>query len=118
MIGDLIMKLLHTRTNAHVLHLKSRSYAQHVALGEFYDALPDFADRIAEAHQGMYGLIETYPPTYRHVDDPQTLVGALGDWVEANRYKACEKDDTALQNIIDELLAQCATTAYKLRFLK
>jgi len=118
MIGDLIMKLLHTRTNAHVLHLKSRSYAQHVALQEFYESLVGYADRIAETYQGMYGLISAYPATFRMLDDPQKLVESLQDWVEENRLKACDKGDTALQNIIDELLAQCATTAYKLRFLK
>ena len=37
--GELVMRLFHARTTAHVLHLKSRSYAQHVALNEFYDGV-------------------------------------------------------------------------------
>ena len=48
MIGKLIMELFHARTTAHVLHLRSRSYAQHVALNTFYDEIIDLADTLAE----------------------------------------------------------------------
>lgn len=52
MVGEFVMKALHARTNAHVLHLKSRSYARHVALGDFYDVLVDLLDGYVEAYQG------------------------------------------------------------------
>ena len=61
MVGEFVMKALHARTNAHVLHLKSRSYARHVALGDFYDALVDLLDGYVEAYQGAFGIIEDYP---------------------------------------------------------
>ena len=35
--GAFIMCLLHGVTNAHILHLQSQSYAQHKALGSFYE---------------------------------------------------------------------------------
>ena len=39
MIGELIIKLLHARTNAHILHLGTTSYAKHKALNDFYDEI-------------------------------------------------------------------------------
>lgn len=117
-MGELIMLLLHSATNAHVLHLKSRSYAQHIALQEFYEGLRDFADTLAEVYQGKYGLIESYPARYTFVAEPLALVTGVAEWVEGNREEVCDDDDKDLQNIIDELLAHCAKTAYKLKFLK
>lgn len=35
--GEFIMRLFHSRTVAHVLHLKTRSYAAHKALQKFYE---------------------------------------------------------------------------------
>jgi hypothetical protein len=37
--------------------------------------------------------------------------------VEEMRYKVCDKDDTALQNIIDEIVGLYLSTLYKLKFL-
>lgn len=118
MIGELVMRMFHARTNAHVLHLKSRSYAQHVALNEFYDGIVDIADSLVEAYQGEHGLIDNYPPRYAPVDDPIKLVSELAEWIEKNRYEAIEAEDTYLHNIVDEALALCRSTQYKLRFLK
>ena len=118
MMGELVMRCLHARTTAHVLHLKTTSYAKHKALNEFYDALPDLVDSLAEAYQGDYGLIETYPPRYTPVDDPVELVTGLAGWIEKNRYECCDGDDTYLQNEIDSILALCRQTAYRLKVLK
>lgn len=118
MIGELVMRLFHARTTAHVLHLKSRSYAKHKALNDFYDGIVDIADSLAEAYQGEHGLIDAYPPRYNPVDDPLKLVSELAEWIEQNRYDAVEAEDTYLHNIIDEALALCRSTQYKLRFLK
>ena len=37
--------------------------------------------------------------------------------IEANRYKFCDKEETSIQNIIDEIVALYLSTLYKLRFL-
>ena len=98
--------------------MKTRSYAAHKALNEFYDEIVDLADELAESYQGQYSLIEDYPPRYTPVDDPLKLVNGLSSWIGENRYKVCKKEDTHLQNIIDEIVTLCDSTAYKLRFLK
>jgi carboxypeptidase C (cathepsin A) len=118
MIGELIMRLFHARTNAHVLHLQTRSYAQHAALREFYEALVDMTDSLAEVYQGQNGLIDDYPSTYKHIDDAGKLVSQLAEWVENNRYDAIAPEQTHIHNIVDEIVSLCRTTTYKLKFLK
>lgn len=118
MIGELIMRCFHARTTAHVLHLKTRSYAAHVALQGFYDGIIPLVDSLAEAYQGDYGLIEDYPPRYTPQADALKLLSELSDWIQDHRASCCDSDDTYLQNIIDEIMALIRSTEYKLRFLK
>ena len=118
MMGELIMRLFHARTNAHVLHLKSRSYAAHKALEEFYEAVVDLADTLAECYQGDYSLIDSYPSKFALSSDALSLLSELSDWIEKNRHQCCDEDDTYMQNIIDEIVALICRTQYKLRFLK
>ncbi len=44
------------------------------------------------------------------------LEDSLAD-VEKMRYEVCKKDDTPLQNIIDEIVGLYLSTLYKLKFL-
>lgn len=118
MIGQFIARCLHARTGAHILHLKTRSYAAHKALNEFYEDIVGLVDSVAEAYQGRYGLIEDISARYTQVDDPIKLVSELRTWVEENRYECCPAEDTSLQNLIDELVALCDSSIYKLKFLK
>jgi hypothetical protein len=37
--------------------------------------------------------------------------------IEADRYKICDETDSAIQNLIDEVIALYLSTLYKLRFL-
>ena len=118
MIGELIIKLFHARTNAHILHLKTRNYAQHKALNDFYDGIVDLADTLAEAYQGDYGIIEGYPPRYVPHNDGLELMTELGTWIEANRHKLWDGDDSYLESLVDEIVTCIRQTQYKLRFLK
>ena len=57
-IQEFVMCLLHSQTNAHILHLQSRSYAEHKALESYYEGIDDLIDSFVEAYQGKYGIIE------------------------------------------------------------
>ena len=116
--GEFIMKCFHARTAAHVLHLKSKSYAQHKALNEFYDEIIDLIDSYAEVYQGEYGVISDYPGSYRHYVDPVEFIDDLCDWITDNRVELHGRKDTHLSNIVDEILALVATTKYKLKVLR
>lgn len=119
MIGELIMACFHARTAAHVLHLKTRSYAAHKALNEFYDEIVDLTDGLAEAYQGEYGLIDSYPAKYTAYTDALQLLEDLRTKVDECQKSGCwSKTDTHLNNICDEIRQLIASTQYKLRFLK
>lgn len=115
--GEFIMRAFHSRTLTHVLHLKTRSFAVHKALNEYYDAIVPLADAFAEAYQGDYGLIEDYPARYTHTDDAVEHLEEFGAFIEKNRGTICAKTDTYLQNILDEVVALIRSTQYKLRYL-
>lgn len=116
--ADFIGTLFLARDVTHSVHLNTRSYAKHVALNEFYDSIVDLADKFAEAYQGRHGLIGpiTLMSAKKTTDVIEFLKDSLAD-IEEMRYKVCEKDDTPLQNIIDEIVGQYLSTLYKLRFL-
>lgn len=116
--GELVMRCFNARTNAHVLHLQTKSFAAHKALNDFYGDIVPLADSFAEAWQGDYGLIPSFPAKYTYHSDGLALMDDLSKWIEANRDDCCDADDTYLQNIIDEIVALIRGTQYKLKFLK
>lgn len=116
-IGEFFMTLLHSATNTHILHLQSRSFSQHMALGSFYDGIVELVDSLIEAYQGKHQTIVQYPNTYYPpVDDALAELSALSAYVVANR--SVVGSDTELQNITDEIQALIDSTIYKLTFLK
>jgi hypothetical protein len=116
--ADFVGLLFLGRDVAHSVHLNTRSYAKHMALQGFYEGIVDLADSFAEAYQGKYGLIGGI--TLQSAKKTANIVEFLQDQldeIEANRYKVVDKDCTALQNIIDEIVGLYLSTLYKLRFL-
>lgn len=116
--GEFVQKSLHVRTSAHNMHLKTTSYAKHIALNDFYDELPSLVDAYAEAWQGKYGLIENYPGAFRQYATPEALVEDYITYIEEGRAEMYDKKDTFLANIVDEIVALSYSTLYKLRNLK
>ena len=116
--ADFVGHLFLARDVAHSVHLNTRSYAKHTALGDFYDKIVDLADSFAEAYQGRHGLVG--PITLQSAKKNGNIVEFLSDSlaeIEANRYKVCEEKDSAIQNIIDEIISLYLSTIYKLKFL-
>ena len=56
--AEMISLLLHSRTQAHTLHLQTESFPEHKALNEYYDGIVDIIDGLVESYQGKNGLIE------------------------------------------------------------
>jgi hypothetical protein len=109
-----------SRDLAHRDHLKTNSYAQHIALNEFYDAIVDLADKLTEAYQGRHGIIDNIPllKDENPKPIPADMLQNHMEMVEKLRYTAIEKTDTPLQNIVDEIVGQYLSTLYKLRNLR
>ena len=114
--AELIAKCFAARTAAHMAHLQTRSYAQHMALGDLYGGLGDWADAFAESYQGLFGIIEQYPDTPLPTGDALQWVLAMNKEVRAGRDTA-SRGKTELANQIDELLTLLNSTYYKLRNL-
>lgn len=122
MIGEFIALLFLARDLTHREHLRVTgpgSFAKHMALGEFYPAIVELADKLAEAYQGRNGIIKDMPLLENEYGD--AIIGVLErhvDWIKANRYTAVPRDDSTIQNIIDEIVGQYLSTLYKLKFLQ
>ena len=106
------------RNVAHSVHLNTRSYSKHVALQTFYDNVIDVADAFAEAYQGRNGLIGpiAIPAAKKTTNIIEFLQGQLAE-IEKGRYDVCDKSDSALQQLIDNIVEIYLRTLYKLRFL-
>lgn len=115
-IGELVMRLLHARTAVHVLHLTTRSYAQHMALDELYNALTGHIDIIAEAYQGRFDALKLPDIPYVPPGEAVATVGALRLWVETNREVAT-RDNDGLESLVDDLVVSLDSALFKLRFL-
>lgn len=119
MIGQFIAVLFLARELAHREHLRTKSYAQHMALGEFYPAVVDLADTLTETYQGaMLELIDIPLLDNEFPGEIKESLQAQLKWIKANRYKAVEREETHMQNIIDEIVALYDRTIFKLHFLE
>lgn len=107
---NLIAHLFLARELAHREHLRVTgvgSDARHRALGDFYDAIVETGDSIAEAYYAYaycYGL----PPLGEIPMLVNATEGSILDvlkahvlWIKANRYAIVPQDETPIQNLID-----------------
>ncbi len=116
--ADFVGALFLARDVAHSVHLNTRSFAKHSALDGFYGGIVDLADKFAESYQGRHGLIGpiSLMSAKKTTNIVEFLEDSLAD-IEKMRYEVCEKSDTPLQNIIDEIVGLYLATLYKLKFL-
>ena len=114
-IPNLVEKMFEVRQITHNLHLKSKSFSEHEALGVFYGGLLDLVDNFIETYQGQYGLINDYNI------QTQDVLSALEYMEDSVKLFVAGRDalkDSHLQNIMDEIIALTFRTIYKLKFLK
>jgi len=116
--SDFVGILFLARDVTHSVHLNTRSYSKHKALQKFYENIIDLADSFAEAYQGRHGLIG--PISLMSAKKTSNVVEFLESQlaeIESVRYDVCDKSDTALQQLIDNVIELYLSTLYKLRFL-
>jgi hypothetical protein len=97
------------------MHLGTRSFAAHKALGEFYEEIVGKTDSLAEAYQGRYGLINFPEVPFKREADAVIMLKGLRRYIDDNRMMMVP--DSELQNLIDEIVALIDSTLYKLEFL-
>ena len=113
---EIIGLLFYARTITHIEHLKTKSYAQHMALNSFYDGIVELADGLAEAYQGCEGIMKDIPvfgkTNTKPIDD---FLEDQMNMIEKLRVTASKK--SAIQNLIDGVIELYLSTLYKLRNL-
>ena len=115
-VAAFVLAIMHSQTNAHLLHLQSRSYAEHKALQHYYEGIDGIIDDYVETYQSKFGLITNYPTTYEAPAAPLEYMVGLSDYLKQTRPSLPQ--DSELQNILDEMAALMDRTIYKLRFLE
>jgi len=120
LMGQFVSTLLASRTQAHIFHLQTPSFAAHKALNDYYDEIVGVTDGLVESYQGKYGIITGYGnialQEYQSCEAIIVFFETLCMYVEKSRQLICQ--DSYLQNQIDEIVALIKSTIYKLRFLK
>ena len=119
-VGQFVSTLFASRTQAHIFHLQTPSFAAHKALNDYYDEIVDITDSLVESYQGKYGIITGYGnialQEYQSCEAIIMFFETLCMYVEKSRQMICQ--DSYIQNQIDEIVALIKSTIYKLRFLK
>jgi hypothetical protein len=116
-MGELILVLLHSATNAHIHHWKTSSFSQHDALGDYYEKIPGLVDALVEACMGVTGEKPDFPAIYvQPTDDPLEEMESLKDYFDENRGELPNKSE--IQNLADAIGDLIDSTIYKLKFLQ
>lgn len=120
LITALVSLVFCARNEAHLAHWNTDSLSEHLALGEFYDAVLDPLDELVEAYTAAFGKIGKDIP--EDEDDEETnkpILDRLKEntkWINTNRSKIC-RNVSALENIVDELSGVYLKAIYKLENL-
>ena len=108
-------ELFKYRNLSHLAHLKTTSYAQHMALNTFYEELTDLIDTLVESYQGKHGLVNILLTGGANVEGI-ALIKQFVAFLEKERNSI--GTDSYLQNQVDEILLLGYQTKYKLENLK
>jgi hypothetical protein len=102
---ELIARGFCARSYAHEIHLQTRKFAVHEALGAFYEDVVPALDRLAEAYQGRFGVLERFrdcrPDRTQHIRD---WLRVESDWICENAA-ALGNGDPAIENLVQDVLA-------------
>jgi hypothetical protein len=112
----LLCEMLEASAQAKVFHWQTSSFAEHEALGEFYEGFNDLMDKFIESYQGCYGRImmgcdmEVKPYT---LDAPVTFLESFKSYI-SGEARMLVISNSALTN--DEINALVDQTIYRLTF--
>jgi DNA-binding ferritin-like protein len=112
--------LMHSRTQAHVFHLRMKgpkAYEFHKALEGYYDDIVELIDTLVEGYQGKNGIIEFV--AVKGIDNdatPENIIEYFDKLIViiARLRKDNNLSDSFLQNEIDNVVNLLYSTRYKL----
>ena len=111
MAAKLVSGLMHSRTQAHIFHLRTKSFAAHKALQKYYEGIVPLLDEYSEGYQGRYGLISGYKssPVSQNPMMAKAYFKRLLKIVNGTKIK-----DSYLKNILDAIRQLIYQTLYLL----
>lgn len=115
---ELVARVFTTRNLLHFEHWNTNSFAAHMALGDLYDSIVEDVDEIVECYQGKNGLVKTFRTD--SIQLPVDIIQRIKDeaaWVESCRSHIAG-NDSALENLLDNIIGSYYKTIYKLENLK
>ena len=113
---NIIVNLQMAQRVAQMWHWKVKSFSQHLALGELYDALGGFADDLIEMYMGRHGdvHIPLSQPNHFSEQDPVEFIRQLDGVLE---HLSREISEDFILNKFQELQAAVSQVKYKLENL-
>ena len=97
---EMMSKLMHSNKQAQVFHRQTGSFAEHNALGDYYDAIEDLIDDLVDYSSNSQVI--------KYFTELESDVEAIYPTIK----------DTYIQNQLDEVKQLINKTLYKLKFLK
>jgi hypothetical protein len=100
-------------------HWGTKSYSAHKAIGKLYEGLDPLIDSFTESYLGVNGREEIKQITELKLNGPfrtssDQVINSLEDFLMNEIRKEVGEDQTALLNIIDEMLGLTQQTKYLL----
>jgi hypothetical protein len=107
--GKFLGLLFQSRDKMHIAHLQTTSFAEHKALGGYYDSILDLTDKFSEVCFGRNKRTSIVIPESK-IQDSVEHMKEMQKLLEDER----EGYTSELQNIIDEMIALVNQTLYLL----
>jgi len=94
----------------HILHLRTKSYARHMALGEFYETLNGLADQLAEAYLTKGGSELNISQLCFTIPTDEKLF--IEQFLEETRILTIREIEVDIQDILSGITELCKKTLY------
>lgn len=109
--------LLGCTVSTHLQHFSTASRSDHIALEQFYEAIPDLVDGLTESYQGKFGKITGVYPNAVQItaDNALDYLLHIDAYIETARLTLPQL--SWIQNQIDEIAKLTNQVIYQLREL-
>lgn len=114
--GQFFMRARALATAAHIQHLRTSSFSEHLALKELYEGIIPLVDTLMESFQGIYGKIEVFPNVKENSQNSLEMIGNYYKYISTARMSLSDKSE--IQNDVDSILSFLNGIAYRIRELK
>jgi len=115
----LISIFLSSSIQAQIFHRQTKSFSEHMTLGNYYDEIIELIDGLTESFQGKYDIVTDYSSfAYVNYVGLAEVIAYFEELAHQLTMLRTSVPDSFLQNQIDGIEELVYSTLYKLRFLK